>query len=290
VRLALTFLALGLSACVKPPRQAKEHFDPPGEFWGDDERPRCPSRIRAVSSVCGFTSREVRVWGSVPREGPPSSPCAIRVRPRPEGLVVETIGQGSTFDPLPGEECVPDSYLTGSRHVVAVDDGFIAGYEGPFGGEAFFVDQDGKGRRPLYRGRTLGFSRTASQDVLALVAGRAHLGRGAVLRLDREASYRPRIVAVLPVEPSGVAFDDGGAIVGYGDRFLFRVHHDGRVENVHYVAHDIGRVFSIARASDGGFYLGLDCGVLRLVPRAEAHEEMWWSARDGASGRWSLCM
>lgn len=247
--------------------------------------------MAGARTSCGFAAREVRVWGSAPREGPSGSPCPLRVLPKPEGLIVEALaGYGSMFDPLPTETCIPEQYLTGSRHVIAVEDGWVVGYEGPFGGETFFVNHDGSEKKPIFRGRALGFARAPSHDVLALVAGRAHLGRGAILRLDRNASFRARIVAVLPIEPAGVAFDDGGAILGYGERFLFRAHEDGRIENVHYLAREIGNVFSIARAADGGFYLGLDCGVLRLVPNANAHDELWWSARDGASGRWSICM
>ena len=42
------------------------------------------------------------------------------------------------------------------------------------------------------------------------------------------------------------------------------------------------------------FILGLECGILRLVPD-EARErsplrEEWWSIRDGASGRWTPCL
>lgn len=213
----------------------------------------------------------------------------MRVVPTRDGVIVEAMRLGARFDPLPDEECIPADYLTGARHVLPTEGGWVVGYEGPFGGETFFVSENGDERTRLFRGRTLGFARAPSGDVLALVAGRAHLGRGAVLRLDREAAHRARVVAVLPVEPSGAVLDDRGTLVGYGGRFLFRVDEHGRVENLHYVAREIGRVASIARSADGSFYLGVGCGVLRLVPRDGGYDELFWSARDGASGRWRSC-
>lgn len=123
--------------------------------------------------------------------------------------------------------------------------------------------------------------------MLAVASGRAHLGRGAVLRLDEHSrgSWRATVVAVLPLEPAIVALEDEGAIVAYADRFVFRVDENGKVENLHYLSRDVGRVASIARTPNGNIYLGVECGVIQI-----AHgEETWWSARDGASGRWRSC-
>ena len=100
-----------------------------------------------------------------------------------ERVVAEPIAGGAAFEALPWSECIPAEYLTGSRHVEQVEDGWLVAYES--------------------------------------------------------------------------AFAQG---------FVFRVDEAGHVENVHYVARDIGRVSSIARAPRGTYLLGLECGVLRVEP------------------------
>jgi hypothetical protein len=190
---------------------------------------------------------------------------------------------------LPWSECIPAEYLTGSRHVVQVEDGWLVAYESTFGSEVLWTNDEGQERKSVSRARVHGFARAPSGALLALASGRARLGRGAVVRFERQGrgAWVSKLVAVLPVEPSGAAFDDGGVLVGFAEGFVFRVDEAGHVENVHYVARDIGRVTSIARAPRGTYFLGLECGVLRVEP--ERHTEDWWSARDGASGRWSEC-
>ena len=208
-----------------------------------------------------------------------------------ERVVAEPIVFDGAFDALPFERCVPREYLTGARHVLKLEDGWLVAYEGAFGSEVFWASEDGTERRSLSRARVLGFARAPSGAILGLAVGRARLGRGAVLRFERVGRARgdwvPSIVAVLPIEPAGVAFDDAGVIVGFAQGFVFRVDETGQLENVHYVARDIGRVTSIARGPRGIWFLGLECGVLRVD--TEEHTEEWWSARDGASGRWSSC-
>jgi hypothetical protein len=134
--------------------------------------------------------------------------------------------------------------------------------------------------------------KSPSGRILALARGKARLGRGGLLRFDHvgRGEWRPSLVAVLPVEPSGATMDDHGAIVGFAQGFVFRVDEDGHVDNLHYVSRFLGRVASITRDDSGAFYLGLECGVLRIdIHDREDHREEWWSARDGASGKWSAC-
>jgi hypothetical protein len=204
-------------------------------------------------------------------------------------VVAEPSAFETSFDPLPWDECVPRQYMTGARHVVHVDDGWLVAYEGVFGSHVFWASEDGSDRRAVSQARVLGFARAPSGAILALAAGRARLGRGAVLRFEHgdRGQWTPSILTVLPVEPTGTAFDDGGVIVGFAQGFVFRVDEAGQLENVHYFARDIGRVTSIARAPRGTYFLGLECGILRVDP--DDHNEEWWSARDGASGRWSSC-
>lgn len=213
----------------------------------------------------------------------------MRVRVVGNNVVAEGAGVEASFDVLPWDECVPREYLTGARHVVHVEEGWLVAYEGVFGNVVFWASEDGRERVTLSHARVLGFARAPSGAVLALAAGPARLGRGAVLRFEHRGLGRwaSTIVAVLPIEPSGTAFDDGGVIIGFGQGFVFRVDEEGHLENVHYFARDIGRVTSIARAPRGTYFLGLECGILRVDP--DAHSEAWWSARDGASGRWSAC-
>ena len=230
------------------------------------------------------------MWGATPRESPPESRCPTRVRVFGDRVVAGPVAFEASFEALPWDECVPRQYLTGARQVAHVEDGWLVAYEGVFGSEVFWASEDGTERASVSRARVLGFARAPSGAVLALASGPARLGRGAVLRFEHAAErahWMPVIVAVLPIEPTGTAFDDGGVIVGFAQGFVFRVDELGHVENVHYVARDLGRVTSIARAARGTYFLGLECGVLRVDP--DDHSEEWWSARDGASGRWSSC-
>jgi hypothetical protein len=192
---------------------------------------------------------------------------------------------------LPWDECIPREYLLGARHVVRVDDGFLVAYEGTFASEITWLSDDGSERRRVSSARIVGFARARSGAVLGLGIGAARLGRGGVVRFDHagRGEWEPRLVAVLPITPSGAFFDDGGTIVGYGQRFVFRVDEDGRVENVHYLSRDVGRASSISRAHGGAYYLGIECGILRLAPGPDGMREEFWSARDGASGVWREC-
>lgn len=204
-------------------------------------------------------------------------------------VVAEPIPFDASFEPLPWNECVPREYMTGARHVARVDDGWLVAYSGVFGNAVFWASDDGKERSSLSTARILGFARAPSGAVLALASGPARLGRGAVLRFAAQArgAWRAELVAVLPVEPSGALLDDAGVIVGFAQGFVFRVDEHGHVENLHYIGRNIGRVTSIARGPGGNYFLGLECGVLRI--HTDEHTEEWWSARDGASGRWSPC-
>jgi hypothetical protein len=241
---------------------------------------------------CGLGRREPAAFTiGAPREAPPAARCPVRVRLFGEHVVAEPATYAGAFDLLPWDECIPKEYLLGSRHVVRVDDGFLVAYEGTFASEVSWFSEDGAERRVVSNARVVGFARGRSGSILALGVGRARLGRGGVLRAVHtgRGEWSFELAAVLPLTPSTATFDDAGTLTGYAQRFLFRVGEDGRVENIHYVSRDLGRVASIARTSAGAYYLGLECGILRLVPEADTYREEWWSAKDGASGRWSEC-
>jgi hypothetical protein len=255
------------------------------------------------AAACALPRREVRAFGAVPREGPPDARCPIGVRVLGDHVVAEPRTFGNTFDPLPFRTCVPVSYAIGARHVVRVDDGFLVAYDSAVASEVLWTDDEGREWRLVSKARIAGFARAPSGAPLALAIGRARLGRGAVVTFekaggpDARGAWTLRIVRPLPLPPQSVAFDDGGAIVGFAGGFVFRADEHGRIENLYYVPRDLGRVASIARTKDGRVYLGLECGVLELAPAPPRegegtpppYVERWWSARDGASGRWRDC-
>ncbi len=292
------FLFFALAACKH--RETREVRDPlPDDTWGEpysaDGLAECFTHLRPEERGCLVSPREVRAFGPTPRELPPKPVCPMRVHVVGNDVVAQPLSLENAFEPLPFTECIAPHWVVGGRRVARVDDGFLIAYDGLFKGEVFWASEDGKQRRVLSAARVAGFARAPSGALLALAIGKARLGRGGVLAFDRDdEGWHPRLVATLPVEPSPVAFDDHGVIVGFAQGFVFRVDERGRVENVHYVARQIGRVASIARAASGVYFLGLECGVLRLVPAVDEegssyYREEWWSARDGASGRWSAC-
>lgn len=241
---------------------------------------------------CAFSRRDVRAWGPVPRDGPPSGGCPTRVRSYGDHVVAEPMSLADAFESLPFQECVPREYAVGARHVIEVEDGFLVAYETPYEGVLFWTSADGTERRSISSARILGFVKSKTGKILALARGKARLGRGGLLRLDRASrgEWSPQLVAVLPVEPSGATMDDHGAMIGFAQGFLFRIDERGHVDNLHYVSRFVGRVASITKDDAGAFYLGLECGVLRIdLSDREEHREEWWSARDGASGKWSDC-
>lgn len=207
------------------------------------------------------------------------------VRASGEHVVAEPMFLEGTFDALPFMRC-PD-FLPIARRVLQVDGGYLVSEVGITRGELLFIDEAGREERRIARGRFGGFARAPSGAILAVASGRAHLGRGAVLRLEQRGrgEWRAQFLTVLPLEPAIVSLEDEGSIVAYADRFVFRVDEDGKVENLHYLSRDVGRVASIARTASGDIYLGVECGVIRV----HGGDESWWSARDGASGRWRSC-
>lgn len=295
--LAIAVFAV-VTACDPRVRYAPTSDPEPGDLWEDKPLPsRCPERgdHRAARLVaCAAQAREVRAWGPPPRDAPPIPQCPVGVRVAGGGVVAEPLSFLNAFDPVPWNECVPTEYVVGARRVLRVDDGWLVAYAGMSRGELFWTNDDGTEKKLLSGARVVGFSRAPSGRILALAVGRARLGRGGVLAFERRdrGDYAPRLVASLPLEPSPIAFDDAGRILGFAQGFVFRVDESGNVENVHYIARSVGRVASIAKGADGIYYLGLECGVLRIVPDGcgSGFREEWWSARDGASGRWPACI
>jgi hypothetical protein len=288
-----------VSACDSHPREAKTP-DPPlldDEALTILEPYQAERRCFLIGQdpppvACAASPRVVKAWGPAPLEPSPDPHCPMRVRVDERDNVIAE--PSSAFDAMPAEECVPPKYQVGQRRVLRVDDGVIVAYAGVFDGEVFWEDPDGVERSYISTARLVGFARAPSGTVLALGVGRARLGLGGVVALERHGrgQYVPRLVATLPVQPSAVAFDDRGRLVTFAQGFIVRIDERGRVENLHYVARDIGRVSSLARTEDGVIYVGLECGILRLVPMpspSHAFYEEWWSAKDGASGHWTAC-
>lgn len=298
-RLLAAVCAVACAACARPrpPEEAVSDLSPLVVLDDDDDPPticgygRFDRDRRKALPSCAVPRREVRAFGPIPREPPPPGRCPIGVRVVGESLVVEPRGVGRTFDPLPFRTCVPLAFAIGARHVLAVDDGYLVAYDSPMQSEVLWADEEGRETKLVSRARIGGFARGASGAPIAIAIGRARLGRGAVVTFDHagRGAWTLRILTPLPIEPQPVAFDDAaGGVIGFAGGFVFRADERGRVENLRYVARDVGRVASIARTRAGVVYLGLECGVLRLDARPMTSEQ-WWSARDGASGRWREC-
>lgn len=295
------------AACARP-RAAAE---PSHDFrWLTDDEPALHPPIDVCeaygggitklrdASTCALPRREVRAFGPVPRERAPAGRCPVKVRAFGDELVAEARTVGRAFDPLPFASCVPTKYIVGARHVIELEDGWLVAYESPLESEVRWYEARGRdgtrlavpdGGTLVSRARIVGFVRAPSGVVLGLAIGRARGARGAVVAFERSSdgneTWALRLVSLLPLEPAPAMGDDRGAILGYAGGFVFRADERGAIENLHYVAHDIGPVASIARLASGAVAIGLECGVLKLSDNTET----WWSARDGASGRWSEC-
>jgi hypothetical protein len=275
---------LGVSAChVRPPRQTVSVDDVEREVallgapWGRYEFGRWGVRR------CGWMTSDADHWGPAPHEETSddgSGERGLHVEVDSGVVVVKKASAVDAFDLLPWDELIPNAYAVGTRRVVRVDDGWLVAYASPFSGALGWIDEDGHDRRSISAARVLGFARAPSGTWLALAVGKARGGRGGVLALDHvgRGEYRPRLVAVLPVEPSPVVYDDGGRLVGFAEGFVFRVDERGHVENLHYLGRDVLRVASIVESA-GAYYFGADCGVVRLVPAdfARGYREEWWS-------------
>lgn len=293
---ASAFLAVvACAACARPPAAAEATND---FRWLTDDEPVttidvCEEYTGGITklrdeSTCALPRREVRAFGPVPRERAPAGRCPVKVRAYGDDLVAEARTVGRAFDPLPFASCIPTKYIVGARHVTEVDGGWLVAYESPLESEVRWYDAAGRDAKLVSRARISGFVRAPSGAVLGLAIGRARGARGAVVAFERRGAnetWTLRIVSLLPLEPAPAMGDDHGAILGFAGGFVFRADETGAIENLHYVAHDIGAVASIARLSSGAIAIGLECGVLKL----SGTNETWWSARDGASGRWREC-
>lgn len=304
------FVLLGVfafvSACDSHPRQMREPEVPPttlGEIWGEygpDEFTEC--HLASTNETKCLDRRLIKDWGQTTYASPPTGVgngyCPLRVRVTDSGVYAEAMTTSDLFESAPHEECVPDEYAVGRRRAFKVDDGYIVAYSGPFNGSAFWEDETGTERRFITRARLAGFVRAPSGTILALGIGQARLGRGGIIALDHDHDdrgvYIPRLVATLPLEPSAVAFDDGGKLLTFAQGFVVRVDETGKVENLHYFAHDLGKVASILRGPSGDIYVGVDCGVIRLTeqpaaPDSPRFREEWWSPMTGGGGSWAGC-
>jgi hypothetical protein len=176
--------------------------------------------------------------------------------------------------------------LTGRRYVVAVDGGFLVGFNaGEFGGGAWWFSADGTRHRKLTLRRETtsiddyvaenvhGFA-VVGKDVLAF-EGLTHggLNAGQIVRLSRasDGTWDASLFSNLPACPHAILQESGTRWLLATTQGIWRVHADARIEPVWQVPG--GHLYypnSLVRDRVGILYMGMRDYVVRLAPHRDA--------------------
>jgi len=172
--------------------------------------------------------------------------------------------------------------VRGRRHVLAVDGGFLIGFDaGEWGGSLYWFSRDG-GKHAKLGGENVHGLVALGPDTALAIEGLAHLtlSEGAVRWLERkQGSFADAGVTKLPDAPSThVLAGDVVYVLTTGS--LVRVSRDRRATVVQPVSTAGLYPDSMAIDASGTLWVGMRQLVLRLAPDRERFSETWLVRED----------
>lgn len=167
----------------------------------------------------------------------------------------------------------------GDRHVIAVSDGWLIGFDaGEFGSGLWWLSSDGSRDKSLSYENVNGFART-SQGVLAFV-GLSHMGfsSGQVLRIaDSGAEDRKvEVLADLGAAPDTFVVESPDTVLVLTTTGLVRVTSSGEVQPLFKTNYSRLYPKSMTLSQSGVITVGMQLFVTRLTPRGNTYREQWF--------------
>ncbi len=254
----------------------------------------CPSRIAPRAALANVAPPPGWIVVPAPAQGSETLACANLARR--EWMV--SIGGGHGVDiaertnvaredaPLPFT--IPSSpknlreHLAGRRHSLAVDGGYIVGFDaGEHGGALWWFTQAGDKRVQLADGNIVGL--TELRVGVVALSGLAHLGmsEGKILRVtrDRESwSAAPWIDMHGAVE--AFVRESAESMLVLSTTGLDRVTACGDVTRIATTNYDVLYPTSIAVDPSGVVYVGMRQFITRFTPTSEGYREEWLTRED----------
>jgi hypothetical protein len=242
----------------------------------------------ALSAVLATTGPEG--WTQVPEPSNALLQCANyskrewRVSPRPDGVRLERepAPEHDTGGPLPFT--LPKELpARGRRHVLAVTDGFLVGFDaGEWGGALFWLSSNGRTWRRLSEENVHGLVSLGPREVLVL-QGLNHLSeaRGSAGWIKQGANQQWTLSEQKKLDAGPQAFvaTRNAVYVATADS-LTRIDRDRQVTVLQPLPTATLYPNSMATDSDGALWLGMRHFVLRLVPGASGFSREWLVPKD----------
>lgn len=172
--------------------------------------------------------------------------------------------------------------LGGMRHVRAVDNGWLVGFDAAeVGGALWWFDKTGEHRAKLSDGNIIGFVDLGAQGVLALSGfARGGFSRGQVLRVRRAGEWTATKWLDLDSAAEAFALEARDSLLVLTTTGIFRVTACGDLTRLVQADYDALYPTSLAVDPRGVIYVGMRHYITRFVPGPGSKLREEWLTRE----------
>jgi hypothetical protein len=191
--------------------------------------------------------------------------------------------KGTAEDPLPFKVSgKARDGLGGTRHVRAVDDGWLVGFDAAeVGGALWWFDMTGERRVKLSDGNIIGFVELGGEGVVALSGfARGGFSRGQALRVRRAGEWTATRWIDLDSAAEAFALESRDSLLVLTTTGIFRVTACGDVTRVALADYDALYPTSLAVDPHGVIYVGMRHYVTRFLPVSGSKLREEWLTRE----------
>ena len=172
--------------------------------------------------------------------------------------------------------------LGGTRHVRAVEDGWLVGFDAAeVGGALWWFDKTGERRVKLSDGNIIGFVELGSEGVIALSGfARGGFSRGQALRVRRAGEWAATRWIDLDSAAEAFALESRDSLLVLTTTGIFRLTACGDVTQVALADYDALYPTSLAVDPRGVIYVGMRHYVTRFIPVSGSKLREEWLTRE----------
>lgn len=249
--------------------------------------PRCPTPIPARSLL---TSSPPPPKGWALTAAPVARKCGNLsrnewvVRDSDAGVEVARRDSGAAEDSLPFTVSgKARDGLGGTRHVRAVDNGWLVGFDAAeVGGALWWFDKTGERRVKLFDGNIIGFVELAGEGIVALSGfARGGFSRGQALRVRRAVEWTAKPWINLDSAAEAFVLESRDSLLVLTTTGVIRLTACGDMTRVALTDYDALYPTSLAVDPHGVIYVGMRHYITRFVPAlGSALREEWLTRED----------
>ncbi len=172
--------------------------------------------------------------------------------------------------------------LGGIRHVRAVDDGWLVGFDAAeVGGALWWFDKTGEHRTKLSDGNVIGFALLGAQGIVALTGfARGGFSRGQVLRVRRTSAWAAASWLDLDSAAEAFVLESRDALLVLTTTGIFRLTACGDLTRLAQADYDALYPTSLAVDPRGVIYVGMRHYITRFVPAGGSRLREEWLTRE----------